>query len=266
MLRTAYSRARNAARVMLGRAPVDPAFAASQQEVKQLEGVVRQVLKRDYGGDLMPQEDLRLHVGTKTTAANFWAQGANSARRTMETFGETPEGPVLDWGCGSGRTLNWLKRYPGWRDHWHGCDVDAEAIAWLTGKGFANAKVCADNPPLPYEDNTFTGLYAYSVLTHIPPDRHDAWYAEIARVLRPGGRAYLTTQGEGVVAAGRAPLDATAEYHRTGAAYVYAEGHYKDAALVSERFTRALLDKHFETLSYKANGYQNMDAFLVRKR
>jgi SAM-dependent methyltransferase len=245
---------------------LDPEREIRQRSLGQLENAVRFALNARFDGDLLPPEDLRLHVGTNTTAANFWGQGASSARRVARLFGSPPPGPVLDWGCGSGRTLNWLKAMPGWREAYYGCDVDPAAIEWLRNKGFANVAACGDLPPLPYPDNFFAGAFAFSVLTHIRPEHHGAWYAELARVLRPGGRAFLTTQGSFIVERLERPEPALlASFQATGAAYQTSEGHYKDAALVSEAFTRAAASPYLEFESYDAPGYANMDAFVVRK-
>jgi SAM-dependent methyltransferase len=155
-----------------------------QTRVRQSEKVIPNILAIHGSKDLLPPEELRLHVGTTTSAINFYAQGANSARAVVETFGIEPRAPVLDWGCGSGRTLNWLQTLPAWREHYAGCDVDPAAIDWLRRAGVNSVAVCNDDPPLPYPDASFDGLFCFSVLTHIHPDYHARWYAEMARVLR----------------------------------------------------------------------------------
>jgi ubiquinone/menaquinone biosynthesis C-methylase UbiE len=50
-------------------------------------------------------------------------------------------------------------------------------------------------PHLPLGDNSFSLVYAFSVFTHI--DAFElAWLAELRRILRPGGMAYLTVHTE----------------------------------------------------------------------
>jgi SAM-dependent methyltransferase len=236
-----------------------------RRERDQLIAVVRTINRRHMGNLPLPDEALRLHVGTRTTEANFLAQGAASSERVLKYFGTDPEFPVLDWGCGSGRTWRWLQMYPGWRRAYHGIDVDSEAIQWLRSIGAPNCEVCSDDPPLPYADGRFGGVFAFSVLTHIPPPHHKRWYEELRRVLRPGGRAFLTTQGSRVVADGRVAQRDSADYHRDGWVHVRHEGHYKDAALVSEEFTRAALDGVLTLIEYKTSGYQNMDLILAER-
>ncbi|MBX3414318.1 MAG: class I SAM-dependent methyltransferase [Pirellulales bacterium] len=239
-----------------------------QREIQQLTSIVDKLLKRHYHQMPLPPEELRLHVGTRTTAANFWAQGLSSSTRVCDIFGAEPAGPVLDWGCGCGRTLRWLLNSPAWREHYRGCDVDAAAIKWLRENTPCPLEVCGDHPPLPYPDATFTGLFAFSVLTHIPPKLHRAWYAEIRRVLRPGGKALLTVQGSDILknpSNYSVPLDMVEAFGKSGQAYIHHEGHYKDAALVNEEFTRQQLEGLLTVESYKVGGYQNMDQFIVRR-
>jgi ubiquinone/menaquinone biosynthesis C-methylase UbiE len=46
-------------------------------------------------------------------------------------------------------------------------------------------------PHLPFEDGYFDLIYAGSVFTHIA-DLADSWFLELKRILRPGGRLYIT--------------------------------------------------------------------------
>ena len=237
-----------------------------RRELSQLEQVVTKVTQRYQNNLPLPPAELRLHVGMRTSAINFLAQGSNSSERVLEVFGRNPEKPMLDWGCGTGRTLRWLMTYPAWLAQYHGCDVDTAAISWLKENGLRNVAVCNDDPPLPYPDAMFGGVFAYSVLTHIPAEKHRVWYEELRRVLEPGGLAYLTTQGIAIL---ENPIhgipDATkTEFYNNGHAYLKGDGHYKDAAFVSEQHTLRLLEGLFKLEYYKPEGYNNMDAFLVR--
>ena len=107
----------------LGRTPASrsPTPAVQRQlrdQAKQivwLERLVTELLVEQRGFCLMPPPELRLHVGAHESAGNFWNQGRGSSARVIEVFGEVPPGQVLDWGCGSGRTLYWLYARQPWR-------------------------------------------------------------------------------------------------------------------------------------------------------
>ena len=50
-------------------------------------------------------------------------------------------------------------------------------------------------PHLPIEDGSTALVYGFSVFTHID-EFETAWLAEIRRILRPGGVAYLTINSD----------------------------------------------------------------------
>ncbi len=99
---------------------------------------------------------------------------------------------ILDFGCGAGRVTRWLVP---WADHceiW-GTDISAQHIMWcqqhLTPPlHFATTTIF---PHLPFEDGYFDVIYGGSVFTHID-DLADAWFLELRRLLRPGGRLFIT--------------------------------------------------------------------------
>ena len=247
----------------------DTAEGALAAERSRAEGVVRALLDRHYGGWPLPPPELRRRVGADDTALEFWAKGIASSEVVLDLFGAEPAGPVLDWGCGCGRTRLWLEPHEAWRARYHGCDVDADAVGWLRDeRHVANVTVSGELPPLPYDDATFAGLVGFSVLTHIPPERHRAWYEEIRRVLRPGGRAFVTTLG-GAWALSRATPAGPAQDHVRRHGWAFEEdgrpgcGHH--LAAVTEEFTRAALDGLLQVDSFAPGGYLNQDAWRLAR-
>jgi ubiquinone/menaquinone biosynthesis C-methylase UbiE len=102
---------------------------------------------------------------------------------------------VLDFGCGTGRTL---AAYEGEADEselW-GCDIHAPTIEWAQQQLSPpfNFFMCEETPPLAKPDAYFDLVYAMSVFTHLT-DQSSAWLAELHRVLRPGGIAILSILG-----------------------------------------------------------------------
>jgi hypothetical protein len=61
------------------------------------------------------------------------------------------------------------------------------------------------------------------------------------------------------------PRDLLNQFDASGQAYIRHEGHYKDAALVNEAFTRSQLEGILAVEKYEVGGYQNMDQFIVRR-
>ena len=97
----------------------------------------------------------------------------------FDRFGVTAGTRVLDVGAGDGRHARECIRRGA-----HVVAVDTEAVAdagWV---------LRADGRRLPFPDATFDRVIAAEVLEHVPDDR--TAMAELARVLRPGGRLAVT--------------------------------------------------------------------------
>ncbi len=94
---------------------------------------------------------------------------------------------VLEVGCGEGELAERMQR-----------ELDAEVVAIdqsermveLTGARSVDARL-ADVRDLPFEDGSFDGAVAAWVLFHV--ENVDRALAELARVLRPGGRLVAVT-------------------------------------------------------------------------
>jgi SAM-dependent methyltransferase len=119
---------------------------------------------------------------------------ADSLAATGMRLGEAER--ALDFGCSSGRVVRVLAAaYPD--VDWHGCDPIPDAIEWasanLPGIAF---RLSPDRPPLPYDDEAFDAVFAISIWSHFAEQAALDWFAEMRRVLRPGGRLVVTTHGE----------------------------------------------------------------------
>lgn len=101
---------------------------------------------------------------------------------------------ILDFGCGAGRMIRWLKPYSNFCEIW-GTDISADHIYWANQylKPPFNFATNTTIPHLPFADNYFNFIYAGSVFTHID-DLADAWLLELRRILSPHGRLYITIQ------------------------------------------------------------------------
>src|SRR5207244_2931679 len=100
---------------------------------------------------------------------------------------------VLDFGCGCGRVTRYWNDFGG---EVSGSDVSAKAVAWCRANlTFARFEVNRLAPPLAFPDEQFDLVYALSVFTHLTEELQLAWRDELRRVLRPGGRLFVTTHG-----------------------------------------------------------------------
>jgi SAM-dependent methyltransferase len=101
-------------------------------------------------------------------------------------------GHILEFGCGDGRMIRWLEHLAGGCEIW-GTDIDAGRIVWCKQNLSPPFRFITTTtvPHLPFEDRYFGFIYAGSVFTHID-DLADAWFAELRRILRPGGRLFVT--------------------------------------------------------------------------
>ncbi|MCB9832041.1 MAG: class I SAM-dependent methyltransferase [Planctomycetes bacterium] len=156
---------------------------------------------------LPPQHLAGRVFGDESTESTFLRSGLVNCRRFFychdEVFGfETltaAQPRLLDFGAGCGRIIRHLLPVSGLL-RISACDVDAEAMAWMAeAMPWVDARPSPELPPLDYEAGSFDLVHAYSVFSHLPPDRCLAWVAELRRILRPGGIAIVTTQGQNVI-------------------------------------------------------------------
>src|SRR5207244_7454476 len=61
---------------------------------------------------------------------------------------------------------------------------------------FMHARKTQLEPPLPYPDEHFDFLYAFSVFTHLSVELARRWIIELRRVVKPDGLLWFTIHGE----------------------------------------------------------------------
>jgi SAM-dependent methyltransferase len=102
---------------------------------------------------------------------------------------------LLDYGCGAGDLMRVLADL-GARAAFTGCDVSTGMLAeaarrWPASCGPAPALAEQDGARTPFADGLFDIATISAVLHHVPVAERPAVYAELGRVLRPGGRLYV---------------------------------------------------------------------------
>lgn len=129
----------------------------------------------------------------------------------IDLGGLKPHQRVLDVGCGVGRMAVPLTNYLTSEGGYWGFDIVKEGIEWcqknITEKfnhfnflhvniynKYYNKKgdLAASQFDFPYETDFFDFVFLTSVFTHMRSDELENYLKEIARVLRPGGKAIIT--------------------------------------------------------------------------
>lgn len=107
-------------------------------------------------------------------------------------------GRLLNIGCGHGADFVPFRE----RFELHGLDISgrmlALAVKYASKYGFTPALVQGDASCLPYGDAVFDWAIAVATYHHIqPPEARLAALAELRRVLKPGGEAFITVWNRG---------------------------------------------------------------------
>lgn len=143
---------------------------------------------------------------------DYRAIGAEYLGHFVRMAGLKPQEDVLDIGCGIGRMAVPLTQYlDPERAIYFGIDPVASGIDWcrktitpvypnfrFDTQDIRNAlynpegSIGGRSMRLPAKDGAFDFAAMVSVATHLPPEEIELYCAEIFRVLRPGGRLFLT--------------------------------------------------------------------------
>lgn len=147
-----------------------------------------------------PSEEVQAsYVGSSNESAltegfKFYDTVKSYAERLDGGIGENPEGRFLDFGCGWGRFMR-IFRKDFQPENMYGVDVDPVVLDCcrecnIEGN-FDTIEPCGR---LPFPDDHFDTIVAYSVFTHLPEELHMHWIGELARVARPGCVFALTLE------------------------------------------------------------------------
>jgi SAM-dependent methyltransferase len=151
----------------------------------------------------LPTPPTELWEGYGSTVEEYLGTGRSDFEAMQKVlaaagFAVPAGGRVLDLGCAAGRMLRF---WPTTLAEIHGADIQAPHVAWGQ-RSFPppfRFTLTTTEPALPFDDGRFDLVCAASVLTHTAA-RTEAWMAELRRVLRPGGMAYVTIHDENTVA------------------------------------------------------------------
>ena len=111
-------------------------------------------------------------------------------QRYADAVKRTRERPSsLDVGCAYGF---YVERLAAAGFDAHGVDVSDYAVERARSRGVVNVQV-ANAGVLPFPDASFDFVTCIDVIEHVPPEQSAAVAAEIHRVLRPAGVAFMAT-------------------------------------------------------------------------
>jgi SAM-dependent methyltransferase len=229
-------------------------------------------VSNDRSSIATPPDQLRFRVSNSYDPNEFLSVGERSANdlfAAMKDIGrnlaECKE--VLDFGCGSGRTLRW---FMGARPSFYGSDIDVEAIAWcekhLQGMSYA---VNDPMPPLCFEADKFDFIYAISVFSHLDENHAALWLQELQRIAAPDAILAISVCGPLIY---QDTGNDVGKLHDSG--FVFSQsGYWKDhfpdwygEMYYDELGARRLFGRNFSFLKYVPagiNGHQ--DLVLLRK-
>ena len=142
---------------------------------------------------------------------DFVSIGRETLVKMIELAALKPEDRVLDVGCGVGRLAIPLTGYLSAQAAYEGFDIISEGIKWCNKKisvkypnfhfRVANIYNKAYNPTgefkaseyvFPYEKDTFDFVFLTSIFTHMLSRDVQNYLSEISRVLKSGGRSFIT--------------------------------------------------------------------------
>jgi SAM-dependent methyltransferase len=173
-----------------------PIFRAYERVVARRSGDLP-----ERGTDGLPLPPAHLQVLVSGAASPRFeqkgAEAASSIREILRRTGEEIDGcrAVLDFGVGCGRIARHWAGVSG--PEFHACDYNELLVRWCQENlPFLRTVKNELEPPLPYANERFDLVYAYSVFTHLTETLQHRWMSELVRVVEPGGRIVFSTHGD----------------------------------------------------------------------
>jgi SAM-dependent methyltransferase len=160
----------------------------------------------------VPPENLRVWVGPFADAELFRESGRETVRSIVSLYDLKSDARVLEIGCGCGRVAAALAAHLSDKGRYDGFDVAAPLIDWcreeleprlpqfhfrLAHDVFAGGHNPAGHKDaaafaFPYPNDGFDLAILCSVLTHMFPDAIENYLRQTARILVPGGSAFIS--------------------------------------------------------------------------
>jgi SAM-dependent methyltransferase len=233
------------------------------------------VLGRTYEGRVLPPALMRFKVRGSPSGDAFAQIGRNCARdidAALTRFGCSlaAHGSILDFGCGCGGTLVWLRDLAPAASI-SGTDIDAQAIEWCRANlPFATFATNGALPPLAYPDASFDLVYAISVFTHLDEDYQLRWLQELRRIVKPGGTCLVTLHGPNTW--NEMPAQDQKTLAQRGFVFIRTDatrGLFPDwyqNAFHSRAYVETTFSKYFDVVGFLPRGLDNHQDIVVLGR
>jgi len=211
---------------------------------------------------VLPPKRMRILVGD----GDFEEIGKDLLQALIEIGGLKPNERVLDVGCGIGRVAIPLMDYMKGNGCYEGFDIVPHVIKWCQKNissrcsnfhfqiadiynGVYNpaGEYKASNYKFPYKDESFDFVFLTSVFTHMLTEDMQAYLLEIVRVLRKGGRCFITyflLNPETIRFMEQKQSTFDFKRERDGCCYVDNENNPEHAVAYEEDFIRKLFKKN----------------------
>ena len=183
---------------------------------------------------------------------------------------------ILEFGCAAGRMIRHFMDLAPKAELW-GVDIGAGHIRWCINNlslpiHFATTTLV---PHLPFEDRNFDLIFCGSIFTHIE-DLQEAWLLELGRILRPGGRLYLTIHDENTVRflatkyrawplAGVTEKDVTYQANKRNFDLIVLDRGTRSQVFYSSSYFRSICPPIFRWLSLTPEAFAFQSAVLLEK-
>lgn len=220
---------------------------------------------KSFRDPLVPPVELMFDGAT--TEEEFKSTGEGFTHYFLvEHAGLKPNQSVLDVGCGIGQKARALTQYLSRQGSYDGFDIVAQGIDWcqeryrkypnfhfqfadIYSKHFnPGGKYKASEYRFPYGDGVFGLVFLSSVFTHMLPQDVESYFAEIARVLKQGGKCVITyfllnPESQRRIEAGLNTIEVPYD-HESGRCRIADPDTPEAIVAYDEAYIRSLYEKH----------------------